>query len=107
MRPAGYFNVKANRLKAVCLWLVEEGGLESLSDYDTDTLRSRLLNVHGVGPETADDILLYALGRRVFVIDAYTRRIFSRIGLITGDEDYESLRQLFESGMPGGVDEVQ
>lgn len=56
-----------------------------------------MLAVHGVGPETADSILLYALGRPVFVIDAYTRRILSRYGLITGKEPYEALRRLVES----------
>ncbi len=59
---------------------------------DTGTLRDALLSVSGVGPETADDILLYAFDRPVFVIDAYTRRLFSRLGLIAGDEAYEDLR---------------
>jgi endonuclease-3 related protein len=54
------------------------------------------LGVHGIGPETADDILLYAFNRPVFVIDAYTRRIFARLGLIAGDENYETLRNRFE-----------
>ena len=62
----------------------------------TPRLRAALLSVNGVGPETADDILLYAFARPVFVIDAYTRRIFKRLGLIDGDEDYEMLRALFE-----------
>ena len=66
---------------------------------DTIGLRDALLKVHGIGPETADDMLLYALQRPVFVIDAYTRRIFSRLGVIQGDEHYEAIRQLFESVM--------
>jgi endonuclease-3 related protein len=105
LRSSGYFNVKARRLKALCVWLVAAGGVEALASYETLALRASLLSVNGVGPETADDILLYALDRPVFVIDAYTRRIFSRIGLIVGDEPYETLRSLFESILPGGVDQ--
>ena len=92
LRPSGYFNIKAQRLKSYCRWYVgagEDGGPERLG---TGSLRSALLGVKGVGPETADDILLYAFERPVFVIDAYTRRLFSRLGLYAGTEDYESLR---------------
>lgn len=96
LRPSGYFNIKAKRLKALCRWLMEQGGARSLAKLATHDLRHALLNVHGVGPETADDILLYAFNRPVFVIDAYTRRIFARLGLIAGDEHYEALRSLFE-----------
>lgn len=73
-------------------------GLVSLS---TQALRSELLSVNGIGPETADDILLYAFERPVFVIDAYTRRLHSRLGHIRGDEGYETLRSLFESTLRG------
>jgi endonuclease III related protein len=66
----------------------------------TEELRPLLLDRNGIGPETADSILLYALGRPVFVIDAYTRRILSRYGLIAGDEPYEDLRLMFESSLP-------
>ena len=97
LRPSGYFNVKARRLQAYCQWLLAEGGEAELARRDTDTLRRQLLNVHGIGPETADDILLYAFGRPVFVIDAYTRRLFSRLGVIDGSEPYETLRGLFEN----------
>ena len=99
LRPSGYFNVKAKRLKAVCRWLIEQGGVKKLERLRTHELRHALLSVHGVGPETADDILLYAFDRPVFVIDAYTRRIFSRLGVIQGNEDYETLRQWFEDGL--------
>lgn len=99
LKPSGYFNVKAKRLRAFCQWLLEQGGEARLQRRDTKTLRDDLLSVHGVGPETADDILLYAFERPVFVIDAYTRRIFSRLGLITGDESYENLRQQFETAL--------
>ncbi len=92
IRPAGYFNVKARRLQAFCRFVVDAGGVEALARLPTPVLRHRLLAVHGVGPETADDILLYAFGRPVFVVDAYTRRLFARLGLARGDEDYEALR---------------
>ncbi|OGI38312.1 MAG: endonuclease [Candidatus Muproteobacteria bacterium RBG_16_62_13] len=97
LRPSGYFNVKAKRLKAMCHWLVEQGGVRSLARLNTHDLRAGLLGVNGIGPETADDIVLYAFERPVFVIDAYTRRIFARLGHIRGDEGYETLRHLFEN----------
>ncbi|BAV33363.1 HhH-GPD family protein [Sulfuricaulis limicola] len=99
LRPSGYFNIKARRLKAMCRWVVQQGGVRRLAKRATPELRHALLGVHGIGPETADDILLYAFRRPVFVIDAYTRRIFARLGLITGDEPYETLRSLFENGL--------
>ena len=97
LKPSGYFNVKARRLKALCRWLVEQGGTRKLSALPTPALRDALLAVHGVGPETADDILLYAFERPVFVIDAYTRRIFARLGIIDAHDDYEALRGSFET----------
>jgi endonuclease-3 related protein len=100
IRPAGYFNVKARRLRSFCVWYVEHGGYRGLAHWDTAALRQALLKVSGVGPETADDILLYAFRRPVFVIDVYTRRLFSRLGLAVGGEDYETLRALFESNLP-------
>lgn len=96
LRPAGYFNVKAKRLQALCKYLVAHPQLEQ---SDTQSLRVRLLTVHGIGPETADDILLYAYQRPVFVIDAYTRRLFGRLGLMEGDASYETLRANFETGL--------
>ncbi len=96
IRPSGYFNIKAKRLRALCHWLIDQGGIENIAIASTRELRAALLKVHGVGPETADDILLYAFRRPVFVVDTYTRRIFSRLGLITGTEDYEVLRKSFE-----------
>lgn len=97
LKPSGYFNVKAQRLRAFCEWLIRRGGVRMLAHLPTDRLRAELLAVHGIGPETADDILLYAFDRPVFVIDAYTRRIFQRLGVIEGSEDYETLRRLFET----------
>ena len=104
IRPAGYFNVKAQRLQNLCEFLRVQGGEASLSQLGSETLRQELLNVNGVGPETADDILLYAFDRAVFVVDAYTRRLFSRIGLIAGDESYENLRNFFETELESSVD---
>ena len=97
IRPAGYFNVKARRLKAMCRWLKNGGGMAGWGSLSTDDLRAALLSVHGIGPETADDILLYAFDRPVFVIDAYTRRLLLAMDLISGGEDYEQLRMAFES----------
>lgn len=99
LRPSGYFNVKARRLKHLCRALLEDGGPARWRRLPTPVLRQRLLAVHGIGPETADDILLYAFGRPVFVIDAYTRRIFSRLGWISGREDYETLRGWCEASL--------
>ena len=101
IRPSGYFNIKANRLRALCEWFVQHGGSRKIARYATSELRRELLQVHGVGPETADDILLYAFERPVFVIDAYTRRIFSRLGIVEGNETYDALRELFEQRLQG------
>ena len=103
IRPSGYFNIKAKRLKNLCLWIAENGGESKLAAVDTGTLRSSLLQVNGVGPETADDILLYAFARPVFVIDTYTRRLFSKLCLIQGSEPYEDLRRLFEAELDADV----
>lgn len=92
LRPAGYFNVKAKRLRNFCAWYAARGGDEALRRLDTETLRTELLGVNGIGPETADDILLYAFQRPVFVIDAYTRRIFGRMQLVEGSEPYDAMR---------------
>ena len=96
LRPAGYFNVKARRLRNLCRWYLEHGTAETLASRNTDALRKELLSVNGVGPETADDILLYAFDRPVFVIDAYTRRIFSRLGLAHAVAGYEDFRRYIE-----------
>ena len=103
IRPAGYFRVKERRLRALCEWFRERarGRVASLEGVPTSDLRGELLAVHGVGPETADSILLYALERPVFVIDAYTRRVLSRHGMSRQDEAYESLRLRFERAIRG------
>jgi endonuclease III related protein len=99
LRPSGYFNVKARRLQGFCEWYLAQGGYKTLAREETAALRRRLLGLNGLGPETVDDILLYAFRRPVFVIDAYTRRLFARIGVIQGDEGYEELRYMFESAL--------
>lgn len=104
IRPAGYYNLKAKRLMALCDFLREAGGLEGLGQQSLADARCGLLSVWGVGPETADDILLYALDYPVFVIDTYTRRLLVRHGLAQGGEDYEVLRQGFERALPPDVD---
>lgn len=103
IRPSGYFNVKAKRLRALCRWVLERGGVKKLARMPTNELRTALLSIHGIGSETADDILLYAFHRPVFVIDAYTRRIFARLGVIQGAEDYETLRGYFENALASDV----
>ncbi len=103
IRPSGYFNIKARRLKNFTQWFLDEGKFNRLNQLDDTELRNRLLSVNGVGPETADDILLYAFQRPVFVIDAYTRRLLLKLDLITGDEGYEALRQFFEQALDPDV----
>lgn len=99
LKPSGYFNIKARRLQNFCRWYLAQGGYGALAALDTPTLRKALLSVNGVGPETADDMVLYAFYRPVFVIDAYTRRLLARLGLIAGDEGYETLRHFCERGL--------
>ncbi len=99
IRPSGYFNVKAQRVHNLCRFLSENGGEGALRDMDLDSARSMLLSINGVGHETADDIMLYALEHPVFVVDAYTRRIFSRLGMLQGDEGYDEIRVWFEQAL--------
>lgn len=106
VRPAGYFRQKAKRLKNLVVFLTEEGDgdpgsldLEALHPSSTSRLRERLLAVNGVGPETCDSILLYALNRPVFVVDTYTHRLAVRHGLMDEDTDYHQLQDLFASNL--------
>lgn len=105
IRPAGFHNVKAARLMAFTAWWLDNGGHRGLNALPTATLRASLLAVNGVGRETADAIVLYAFQRRVFVIDAYARRVFSRVGLVSGDEKYEHLRAKLEDAFTGEAPE--
>ncbi|VAV85452.1 Endonuclease III [hydrothermal vent metagenome] len=100
IRPAGYFNVKAGRLGNFLEHLFNNygDGEKNLTDFlkkDTEVLRAELLSVNGIGPETADSILLYAARKAVFVIDAYTKRILTRHGLIGDDAGYAEMQALF------------
>lgn len=102
VRPSGYFRQKARKLKAFVRFLREHhrGSLKAMFRTPTPQLRAQLLRVHGIGPETADSILLYAGNHPVFVIDAYTRRILERHGLAHGKQSYEEVRGLFEQSLP-------
>lgn len=101
IRPAGYFNVKAKRLKNLIRWLCaeHEGRIESLEEYSIDRLREELLAINGIGRETADAIVLYALSKPTFVIDAYTWRILVRHKLIGPESDYEEMKDFFERNL--------
>ncbi|NLZ17312.1 MAG: endonuclease III domain-containing protein [Desulfobulbaceae bacterium] len=106
IRPAGYYNVKAARLRNL-LTLIEEqhdGSLEALLALPLEELRRQLLGVKGIGPETADSIALYAAGKPVFVVDTYTHRILLRHNLIDEDTDYHALQELFMDNLPADVD---
>ena len=101
LRPAGYFNVKARRLRSFLRVLVEEydGDLGRLFAGESAAVRERLLAINGIGPETADSMLLYVGGHHRFVIDAYTKRIFQRHGWSGAEAGYEDLQRLCESAL--------
>ncbi|MEW6674946.1 MAG: endonuclease III domain-containing protein [Nitrospirota bacterium] len=105
IRPAGYFNIKAKRLKAFINFLVNEydGNMKKMKDEDLKTLRSKLLSINGIGPETADSILLYAFEKPIFVIDAYTKRVLSRHGIMEHARPYEEFQELFHSSLNNDV----
>ncbi|CAG0953251.1 Endonuclease III [Anaerolineae bacterium] len=102
IRPSGYFNLKAKKLHAFTQFLYanHRGSLTRLFKLDTPTLREQLLAVYGIGPETADSIILYAAQKPIFVVDAYTRRICARLGLAREDLTYEELQYLFMEHLP-------
>lgn len=104
LKPSGYFRIKTQRVQNYCRWYLAQGAYAGLDKSNTSGLREQLLKVQGIGPETADDILLYAFNRPVFVIDAYTRRLLQRLDLIQGQEKYEYCQQLFETQLPKSVD---
>ena len=103
--PSGYYNAKALKLGSLARWLGEYCGddMGELSADSTTEIRQQLLSIHGIGPETADSILLYAVGRPIFVIDAYTRRIFGRIGLAMDDNSYAACQALFMDNLATDV----
>jgi endonuclease-3 related protein len=102
IRPAGYYNIKAKRLKNLIDLLREHYDLDlvRLLDQKTDTLRQELLSVNGIGLETADSILLYAAHRPVFVVDAYTHRILRRHDMTDEQTDYHELQSMFMDHLP-------
>jgi len=97
IKPAGYYNVKAKRLKSFLGFFMKhyQGNYRKMSLGHTQALRQELLSVNGIGPETADSILLYALGKPIFVVDAYTKRIFTRHNFIPEGVDYQETQNLF------------
>ena len=103
VRPSGYYNAKARKLKAFAAHVCVEydGSLDAMFAEDTAALREELLGIHGIGPETADDILVYAAGKPSFVIDAYTIRIMRRVGIAPdGRDSYDGWQAMFHAGIP-------
>lgn len=99
IRPTGYFNIKARRLKSFITFLKNDynGSMKKMRNKDIVSLRNELLSIHGIGSETADSILLYALGKPVFVVDAYTKRVLSRHGIMDYKDSYDAFQELFHS----------
>ncbi len=106
IRPAGYYRLKAARIKNLVRHVYDhhDGSFENWLALDLDTLRESLLSVNGIGPETADAILLYAAQQPTFVVDAYTSRVFKRHGWIEFDADYWGMKDWMESHLPRDVD---
>jgi endonuclease III related protein len=109
IRPSGYFRQKAVRIKTFVVFLDREygGSFEALFSQPTATLREQLLSLNGVGPETADSILLYAGNHPVFVVDAYTRRMLDRHKILPANADYEEIREFFECALGPIAERVQ
>jgi len=102
IKPAGFYNLKAARIRHFIDFLSSEYGMniKRMASSAHDGLRRKLLGVNGIGPETCDSILLYALGVPVFVVDAYTKRVFSRHGIISKEDDYHGIQALFMRHLP-------
>ncbi|MCG3198463.1 MAG: Endonuclease III [bacterium] len=102
IRPSGYFNQKARKLKALVAFIDEThgGSLARMRKVPLEELRAQLLRVNGIGPETADSILLYALDKPIFVVDAYTRRIFTRHFYLNGKPSYHAIQERFMRECP-------
>lgn len=105
IRPAGYFNIKTKRLKAFLHYLSGEhgGSMSRMKKRELRRLRPELLGVNGIGPETADSILLYALDKPTFVIDAYTKRVLSRHGMLPYEAEYHVFQALFHEALPQDI----
>jgi len=102
IKPAGYYNMKAKRLKNLIAHIIDnyEGELERFLSLDTNSLRKELLSIKGIGPESADSILLYAAKRPIFVVDAYTYRIFQRHNIVWDEITYDELQAIFMENLP-------
>jgi len=102
IRSSGYFNQKAKKIKNFIRFMNEEfaGSISKMKSQRLDPMRKKLLSVNGIGYETADSILLYSLDKKIFVVDAYTKRIFSRIGIIKEDCDYSEVQEFFMKNLP-------
>ncbi|MBN2368065.1 endonuclease [Candidatus Woesearchaeota archaeon] len=98
IKSSGYFNQKAKKLKNIAVFL-KETPIEKLEQSEPAELRNKLLAVNGIGPETADSIILYAFSKPIFVIDAYTKRIFSRLGLCSKEISYDELQIMFHDNL--------
>lgn len=107
IKPAGYYNIKTQRLKAYLRFLQRRfhGSISKMQEEGTERLREQLLSVKGIGKETADSILLYALGHPIFVIDAYTYRVFTRHYLIEEEGSYEDLQELAMANLENNVEQ--
>lgn len=103
IKPAGFYQIKATYLKNVARFFVQNGGIKNVEKIPTSSLRSQLLKIKGVGPETADSILLYAFNRLVFVIDAYTRRFVKEFKITNAKMNYSELQQYFMKKIPRNI----
>ena len=105
IRPAGYYQLKTKRLRNLLRFVVEQydGSLEAMFSTSLHSLREQLLEINGIGPETADAILLYAGGLPTFVVDTYTHRILARHGWLDYDATYDDIKDYFESTLPDGA----
>jgi len=106
VRPAGYFRLKSRRLKRLARWVEENVGddVAGFASVSTDVLREQLLAIRGIGPETADSILLYALQRPVFVVDSYTKRVLTRHCLAGPEFSYYDLQTFLQESLPRDLD---
>ncbi len=101
IRPTGFYRQKSRRLIEFSRFFASHNGTEGLKRWPAKALRARLLDLHGIGPETADSMLLYALDKTAFVVDAYTKRLFNRLGMIKGNMNYEEIQNYFVQRLPG------
>ena len=105
IKPSGFFNIKAKRLKNFMDFLFEEynGKISNMKKEPLPVLRKKFLSVNGIGPETADSILLYALNKPIFVVDAYTKRVLSRHGILDRNSDYREVQKIFMENLKRDV----